>query len=358
MASHPQQEGAALSSLIFLILVPLAAGFAAVQWYVSSLRYVTTDNAYVKSDIIAISASIGGRVTSVSVTDNRSVSRGEVLFELDRRAYQAALDRAHARLTLIRNEIASMHAHYRQIEAEITDAEERVVYLQRQRKREQELEDRGMNTQAKIDQAAYRVVEATQRVRALKQTAQQVLAELGGDIGIAPEQHPKYLEALAERDEAQLDFEHTVVRAPADGTVSRMKLQAGEWVQAGTPVFSLIQRGGLWIEANLKETQLTHVQEGQPVTFVADSYPDVEWRGHVASISSATGSEFLLLPPQNATGNWVKVVQRVPVRVEIESGQDGPPLRAGMTVHFSLDTGRDARLLSVVENAVASMRGQ
>lgn len=352
------QIGGVFVRFLVFVGVPLAAGLATLSWYVANERYVTTDNAYVKADIIAISPSMDGRVTSVSVRDNQPVGAGDVLFELDSRPHQMTLQRANARIALIRNEIESMRAHYAQIDAEIADAVERVRYLERQREREKELGSRGMTTDAKIETADYQVIEATQRVRALRERAHQALAELSGDITLPPETHPKYLEALAELNEAELNLEYTIVRAPADGKVSRMKLQPGEWVEAGDPVFSLVEDGELWIEANLKETQLTHVKVRQTVEVEVDTYPGVEWRGEVASISSATGSEFLLLPAQNATGNWVKVVQRVPVRIDIDEHYAQHPLRAGMTVTVAVDTERERKMLTVVREAVASMRGE
>ena len=349
-------RGGVVVRLLLLFVLPAAAGLWALSWYVANARYISTDNAYVKADIIAVSPSIDGRVTTVFVADNEAVEAGQVLFELDARPHEIALKRADAKLATIANEMASMRANYSQIQAEIEDAKERLSYNERQFDRQQELGTKGMTTEAMIDEARYQVVAATQTLRGLRQKASKQLAELGGSLDVTHDQHPKHLEALAERNEAELALEYTQVRAPTSGTISRMRLQPGEWVEAGDPVFSLVEQSDLWIEANLKETQLTDVKIGQAVEIEFDTYPDEIIKGTVASISAATGAEFLILPPQNATGNWVKVVQRVPVRIEMtESLEPQRAIRAGMTVNVIVDTELERELFGIVTDAVASM---
>jgi len=349
-------RGGVIVRILLLFVLPAAAGLWALSWYVANARYISTDNAYIKSDIIAISPSVGGRVTSVFVVDNESVAAGDVLFELDARPHEIALKRADAKLATIGNQMASMRANFSQIQAEIADAEERLSYNQRQFERQQELGAKGMTTEAIIDEARYEVIRATQTLRGTREKSLKQLAELGGSLDAANEEHPKYLEALAERREAELALEYTQVRAPTSGNISRMRLQPGEWVNAGRPVFSLVEQGNLWIEANLKETQLTDVRIGQNVEIEIDTYPDEIITGTVVSISAATGAEFLILPPQNATGNWVKVVQRVPVRIEMtESLGADRAVRSGMTVNVVVDTGIERELFGIVTDAVASM---
>jgi membrane fusion protein (multidrug efflux system) len=356
MNTLKRSHGGVIVRLLLLFVLPVAAGLWALSWYVANARYISTDNAYIKSNIIAISPSIGGRVTSVFVKDNQAVEAGDELFELDARAHQIALRRADAKLATIHNQIASMRATFSQIQAEIENAQERLSYNQRQFMRQQELGTQGMTTEAMIDEARYEVVRAKQTLRGLREKSQKQLAELGGSLDGADEDHPKYLEALAERGEAELALEYTQIFAPASGIISRMRLQAGEWVEAGDPVFSLVEQGSLWIEANLKETQLTDVKIGQHVEIEFDTYPDEVLSGTVASISAATGAEFLILPPQNATGNWVKVVQRVPVRIEMtESIDPDRAIRSGMTVNVVVDTGLERELFGIITDAVASM---
>ena len=356
MNNFAHNRGGAIIRILLLFVLPVAAGLWALSWYVANARYISTDNAYVKAGIIAVSPSISGRVTMVFVDDNQYVQADEVLFELDARPHEIALKRADAKLATIGNEMASMRANYAQIASEIADAKERLGYLSRQLERQEELGVQGMTTEALIDAARYQVIEARQTLHGLREKSQRQLAELGGSLEIADEEHPKYLEALSARREAELALEYTVVRAPTAGTVSRMRLQAGEWVEAGDPVFSLVEQGNLWIEANLKETQLTDVRIGQNAEIEFDTYPGEPIAGTIASISAATGAEFLILPPQNATGNWVKVVQRIPVRIEMaESLGDDRAIRAGMTVKIVVDTEQERELFGIVTDAVAAM---
>ena len=345
-----------LVRVVLLFVLPVVAGLMALQWYAANARYVTTDNAYIKAHIITVSPSINGRVTAVHIDDNQWVAEGEVLFELDARPHEIALSRARAQMHSIENEILSMRAQYAQISAEIADANERVKYLKRQRQRQEDLGAQGMTTEAAIDDADYQVVQATQSLHALEQKAQRQLAELSGALDSPVEEHPKFRAAMSTLNEAGLAIEYTMVRAPSGGTISRMRLQPGEWVEAGEPVFSLIEDGDLWIEANLKETQLTHVREGLGVTFTVDAYPGTSFDGKIRSISAATGAEFLILPPQNATGNWVKVVQRIPVRIEIAEARskEDQPLRAGMTVKVSVDTKIERALFGLFGEATAA----
>lgn len=350
-----RQRGNTYIRVILLIVVPAIAAIGALYWYASTVRYVNTDNAYIKSDIVTVSASTSGRVVKVHVADNQEVKKGEVLFRLDGRQHEIALRQSDAQLNSILNEITSMQANYKQISAEITDAEERLKYLRRQYRRQQELKIQGMSTDSAVEDVQYQVTKAVQTLSGLSQKAARQLAELGGDLNLDPKIHPDYLEALAEKNRAELNIEYTHVVAPVDGTVSRMRLQRGEWVDEGEPVFSLLDRSHVWIEANLKETQLTNVRPGQAVEVEVDAYPDEIFDARVASISGATGSEFLILPPQNATGNWVKVVQRIPVRIEINEPEnpDGPepPLLSGMTVQVSIDTKVEHQTLGFITRA-------
>ena len=200
------------------------------------------------------------------------------------------------------------------------------------------------------------MIEASTRRRALQQRALRALAALGGRADRDPEEHPKYLEAMAAREEAALALSYTRVTAPAAGTVSRVKLQIGEWLQSGRTVFTLIEDGKKWVEANLKESQLTHITVGQRVEMTVDAYRDLRWAGHVQHISGATGSEFLVLPAQNATGNWVKVVQRLPVKIAIDTSATAmPALRAGMTVSVAIDTEQDTDLWALWRQTAASL---
>ena len=218
------------------------------------------------------------------------------------------------------------------------------------------LAGRGHASRARFEEAEQNLIAARQRAGTVRQKGLTILANLGGDPDLKPEKSPQYLEALAARDRAAIDVRRTVVHAPADGRIGRVRLQKGEYVDAGKPVLPLIETTGAWVEANLKETQLTHLRVGQEAEIVVDAFPDLAWRAKVASISPSTGAELSVLPAQNASGNWVKIVQRVPVRLEIDRSTGRPfDMPAGATVSVSIDTGRDVSLFDAVGSALAFM---
>jgi membrane fusion protein (multidrug efflux system) len=354
---RPPRRRRALRPLL-LGVVPATAAPIALYWSSMSGRYNATENAYVKADIVAVSPDIDGRVVAVEVAENQLVKRGDVLFRIDPEPLRITLDRAEAKVAAVRQDIEGLRAEFHQVEAEIAEAQERVRFFEQQAVRQRELEGRGIATQATLDEAEMELAAARQQTLALREKVRTVLAKLGGDPASAVELHPDFREAEAERDMAALDLGYAVVKAPVDGIVSRMRLQPGEWVEEGAPAFSIIDPTSLWIEANLKETQLEHVVVGQRVAVEVDAYPSARWQGKVASISPATGAEFALIPPQNATGNWVKVVQRLPVRIAVDDGDGQPPLRAGMTVSVEIDTEREPKLATLVRGALATVRGE
>jgi membrane fusion protein (multidrug efflux system) len=329
-----------LLRVVLLIGVPLVAAAVALHLYARGGRHVETDNAYVKAHIIAVSAEVAGRVVEVAVRDNQAVAKGQLLFRIDAAPFEVAIARADAQAAVVRTDLDSLRAEHRVALAEAAEAQARIEFLERQLERQQRLKERGMTRDDAVDEARHNLEAARARLSAVRERTARVLATLGGDPNLPAARHPRSLEARAARDAAQLDLGHTRVTAPAAGVVSNMKLQAGEYVARGVPVFSIIETGDTWVEANFKETQLAGVRVGQEARIVADAYPGIEWRARVSAIAPATGAEFAVLPPQNATGNWVKIVQRVPVHFAIERTAEQPPLRAGMTVTVSVDTGR------------------
>ncbi len=326
---------------VLLVVVPLAAVAVGVYLYAESGRYVTTENAYVKSNVVAISSDVSGRVEWVGVDDHALVRKGQILFRLDQQPFGIALDRAEAQLDLVRTQVENLRIDYHEAMAQVAAEEERVKFLSRQLSRQTKLKDLKLGSEQAYDVAAHDLSLAERQVRVLRQRVQRALQSLGGDPEMEVEEHARYLRARAERDQAAIAFADTSIEAPVDGIVSNMKLQAGEYVEEGDAVFTVIEHGKIWVEANLKETQLTHVLEGQLASITVDAYPGVEWSATVDAIAPATGAEFSVLPPQNATGNWVKVVQRIPVLLDIEQPPGGNPLRAGMTVAVSIDTERE-----------------
>jgi membrane fusion protein, multidrug efflux system len=338
-------------------VVPLVALLAGGLWWATSGRWVTTENAYVKADIVAVSARVDGRVAAVEVQENQPVAVGEVLFRIDPEPFRIALALAEAKVLAVRHQIEASRAELRQVEAEIEEAQQRVNFFDQQAQRQRELRQSGITSQVALEEMEMELAAARQRVSALREKLSTVLARLGGDPASPTELHPAFRQAEAERDMAALALADATVRAPVAGLVSRMRLQPGEWVEAGVPAFTIVDPGSAWVEANLKETELQHVRQGQAVEVVLDAYPGLVWRGQVDSLSAATGAEFAVIPPQNATGNWVKVVQRLPVRIAIEVDDGLPPLRAGMTARVAIDTEREPQLAQLINQAFATVRG-
>ncbi len=347
-----------LPARLLLGLGPLAIAAAGVYLYASGGRYIDTENAYVKSDKIAISADVSGRVDLVVVTENENVGAGRVLFRLDDERFRIALAHKEALVDGARREIEALRARHRQKLAELEMAKGDVDYYRRELERSEDLAEKGHVPRSRLDKTRRDMLMARQRVEAIHQDIAGVLASLGGDPAIPVRQHPRVMQAMAERDRAALDLRHATVLAPRSGVVSNLELQVGEWVSAGQPVFSMVVADAAWVEANLKETDLTHVRNGQRARVRIDAYPGQLWQATVIGISPATGAEFAILPPQNSSGNWVKVVQRVPVRLALDPRPEAPPLRAGMSASVEIDTERRRPLPRAIAGALAWVTGE
>jgi membrane fusion protein (multidrug efflux system) len=324
-----------------LLGLVLLVGIGVGAWLLfSGGRYIETDNAYVKAVRIQISPEISGKVAAVLVEENQLVDKGAELFRLDDEPLRIGLAKADAELALIRDQIDAMRATLRQnLELQKQEAAN-VEFAEREFKRQSSLVASRVAAEARLDEARTRLDVALQRVSVLKQEAGKLLADLSGDPDIKAEEHPRFRMTLQTRNQMALDLRRAVVHAPTRAIVGRLdQIRSGGYVRAGMPALNLVAVEEIWIEANLKESQLTKVRQGQPVTFTVDAYPGIEWKGKVESLSPATGAEFSILPPQNATGNWVKVVQRLPVRLAIEPDAAKPPLRMGMSAIVSIDTG-------------------
>ena len=342
-----------LVRLVLLIGVPVATIYFGAQYYVTNAHYVSTENAYVKANMISVSAGVSGYVTRMQVAGNQRVEAGQLLFAIDDEPYRIEVARASAAIAQVRNTLLAARASYFETQADLEEAVEQVNYNQRLFERQEKLAKKGIATGSKYDEAENELALAKRRVRTLRERVRGALADLSGDINLAIELHPMHAEAAAVREAAERDFRHTLVYAPIGGIVGKINLQQGEYVEAGRPLFPIVQTGNLWVEANLKETQLTHVMLGQRVSVIADTYPDHIWHATVTSISPSTGAEVAILPPQNASGNWVKVVQRIPVKITIDSQQHEVQLRPGMTVTIRIDTEREVKLIDLVDSALA-----
>ena len=337
----------------FLVLVPIGAAIGGTEYYMSTLRYVTTQNAYVKATVVAISAEVTGRIENLLTRQNRRVSAGDLLFSIDPEPFRITLQKTEAELARVRNEVEALRADYRESRQEIKEVTDDIPYYRRAFDRQRRLAGKGHASRARFDEAQRNLANARQRAATLRQKSLRILAQLGGKIDLPLESHADYRRAKAARDDAELDLRRTMVHSPISGIVGPVRIEAGEYITAGEPAMPLIASSAQWVEANLKETQLTQIRIGQKVEFVVDAYPTRKLSARVDSISPTTGAELSILPPQNASGNWVKVVQRVPVLLAIDESQPPLNLRAGMTVSVSIDTGRDRTLNDLIGSAFA-----
>jgi membrane fusion protein (multidrug efflux system) len=329
---------------LLLVAVPGVALVVALLYWLWGGRYVTTENAYVKADIAQISSEVAGRVLDINVQDHANVEAGDVLITLDQEPFRVALAKAEAELDASRGQVRTLIATWHEARSELREADSKVLYWNAQLARQKSLTERGIVASSKFEEIESNATAALDRVGVMQKKVERMAAQLGGQPERPVDQHPMVREKQAERDRAALDLARTVIRAPLGGTAVNVKLQKGEQIKAATVLFALVAHTRPWVEANFKETELTHVRKGLTASVVLDIYPDVVWQAEVDSISPATGAEFALLPPQNASGNWVKVVQRLPVRVRLLPQPGEPALRAGMTATVRVDTGRERNL--------------
>jgi membrane fusion protein (multidrug efflux system) len=339
-----------------LIGGPVAISLAGLYFYVGSGRYVTTENAYVKADLIIVAPEVSGRVTEVLVADNQTVAPGDILFRINADRFETAMARWSAKLAAARQKVAALKARHRTRKAELAAAIADAEFEREELFRSERLRKNGTISEFRLLEAQRTADRAGRQVSVLRELIAEGLVELGGDPEMPTDQHPDVLEAMADLHQAELDYESAVVRSPAHAVTANVRLQAGEYVEAGDPVLSLVGTDAIWVIANLKETDLTHLEIGQVAELEVDAYPGVTWEAELTSLSPATGAEYALLPPQNASGNWVKVVQRVPVRLDIRAVDGAPELRAGMSVAVSIDTRYERPLPDVLSKARAWIR--
>jgi membrane fusion protein (multidrug efflux system) len=325
---------------VLFALLPLAL-IVAGYLYVTGGRFMSTDDAYVQAEKVGISTDVSGIVKEVAVTDNQRVEAGQVLYRLDPRQFQIALDNAKANMAQTAMSIEAMKQDYKRMLSDVAAEQAQVNLDQINYDRDVTLLRSGTIPQAIYDQAQSALATDKSKLESLRQQSQVQLARLGGDPEIAATEHPQYLQAKAQVEEAERQLDHTVVKAPFAGLVTNVPAIApGKYLAASATAFYLVDVDHVWVDATPKETELTYVRPGQPVTVTVDTYPDLQWHGTVESVSPAGAQEFSLLPAQNTSGNWVKVVQRMPMRVRIDtSDKSRPPLRAGMSVEVEVDTG-------------------
>ena len=379
---------------ILLIFIPLMTIMFTLGFFYSLGRYITTENAYIKAPIISIQSQIPGRVKTVFVKDNQQVKKGQKLFKIDTAKLKLDLSEQKQNLLTIKKEIDNRKSKYNEvteeiklaeeeikyyllemrrakslINVEIKLAEEKVKYHQLEFNRIKNLVNKGVGLKSKLDEEQYLYQSAINNLKAVKlnsnfeeikhsytsskqklkiinDKAKTILTTLNGDAELKFDEHPLYLKHLSKLEQISFDIEQSTIFAEQDGIIAQMNLEEGEYIDIGKVLFAIVDEKNAWLEANLKETELTNIKVNQSAVFTPDAYPNNSWNAKVESISPATGSEFSILPPQNSSGNWVKVVQRVPVKIAIGSAINNEniqnnskkDLRVGMSVSVTIDT--------------------
>jgi len=342
--------------VLLLVVLPLIAAIAGLVFYLNGGRYVTTDDAYVGAQKVLVTPDISGTIDQVVVREGQHVKEGDVLFSIDREPFQLAVDQARAQLDQARTTYDNLIANVKIYGQMLDLAQQGVGLKQRDVDRKQALVNQKVGSQLDLDNSANGLVTAAAQMQFVKQQLSNTKAQLLGNPDLPLEQFPPYAQAKAALGMAQRNLDHTVLRAPMAGVATQVEqIQLGRFVAAGTPVFSIIDIDHPWVDANPKESDFTHVGIGQPVTLDVDAFPDHLFKGTIGSLSPGTGAQFAILPPQNATGNFVKVVQRVPVRIYFD--MDDPlvkKLKAGMSVYATIDTGHKRSLASLLGFTSAS----
>jgi membrane fusion protein (multidrug efflux system) len=332
-----------------LMLGPIVVLAGGLYAYLAGGRYVTTDDAYVHAGKLTIATDVSGIVSRIDVHESQAVAKGQVLFTFDEEPFRIALAGAEANLGAVRNQIVTQQANYRQKLTMVEQAKTDIELAQTTYQRQKDLLQRGVSSQASFDQAKRDLEAARVRVSVAQRDAEAALAQLGGSADAKVEDNPMFRAAQAQVDKAKRDLKRATVVAPIAGIVTNVdSLQVGSYLMASQGAFSLVSSSDVWVEANPKESDLTYLKAGDKAAITIDSYPGREWTATVSSLSPATGAEFSVLPAQNSSGNWVKVVQRVPIRLQVDVPPGAPPLRTGMSADVEVDTGHTRKLSDLV----------
>ncbi|EGX99496.1 multidrag resistance protein [Nitrospirillum viridazoti Y2] len=351
---NPQKTLGEKLRLPLLLAFPVMLATLGAARYVADEPYVSTDDAFVRMAKESVNARVGGQAVEIAVTDNQHVTKGQVLFRIDPQPYRIAIDQAEAWLDGARIQVTALKATYRQQLVELQSARDSADFDEREYTRKKALMAADFASRAAYERAETDLKVARQRIASIGQQIANTVAALNGDPDVAVDRHPSVRAARADLDRARLDLSYATVTAPDDGIVTKVdELQVGDFVTPGAPVFSLLSSRQVWIEANFRETDLTHMRPGQAATIRVDAFPGGALKAHVVSMSPGTGSDFAVLPPENATGNWVKVVQRLPVRIELDGAPPDWPAYSGISVTARIDTGHRRHWLSAFWPALA-----
>lgn len=326
---------------IFLFALGILGVAAASAIYLAhASRYSGTDDAYIKAHKVMIAPEVAGKVLHIHVQDNQHVKKGDPLLEIDPEQYHVALANAKANLANTITEVQSLRSTYRQRQAELERTRKDIFFYKREYERQKALAEKRFTSETQLDTAHHSLDSALQNLQANEHGMQQILDLIGGSLDLPMDQVPMVQVAQARCDQAALDLRRTVIKAPMDGVVTQVSaLRPGDFLGIGQAAFPLVDLDHPWVEANMKEIDLAHVRVGQPATVAVDTYGGEIFQAEVESFSPASGAEFSILPPQNTSGNWVKVVQRIPLRLSIKEQKPCCPLKAGMSVVVSIDTG-------------------
>jgi membrane fusion protein, multidrug efflux system len=322
-----------------LLAVPIVLVLAGGAYFLLSGGYESTDDAALQTGQTAIAANVSGKVTAIEVRENQPVTAGQVLFRISTASFQTAVDEAEAQLSAARADVAALRATYLQYQSELQAAQARLAYADSEAARQQSLLTEGIASQAQYDAAVLAARTARNAIDTAQARSSGVRASLSGNVDAPVDTQPAVRRALAALERARIALADTVVQAPQDGVVTRVnQLQVGDYVTASRPVF-VMAGTHYWVLANFRESQLRYMRPGQLATVTIDAYPDYRLKAHVASFSPGTGSSFAVLPAENATGNWVKVVQRLPVEITIDQAPQELLMHAGLSVEVRVDTG-------------------